>query len=160
MFSRDGIRELHSWTHESLDILLKHVSLVPAELLHTTLVGFGVPMVWKQLVHILEVEEGWVCDLQDKPFTRWHAEECGTMAALLASKQRVRHATQAYLESLSEPQLNTRLAQRPKVWVGELKSPAFILLHVMTHTFHHKGQVVAMLRALGYPAPDTDMQRE
>jgi uncharacterized damage-inducible protein DinB len=43
--------------------------------------------------------------------------------------------------------------------VGELKSPAFILLHVVTHTFHHKGQVVAMLRTLGYPAPDTDLQR-
>jgi uncharacterized damage-inducible protein DinB len=34
-----------------------------------------------------------------------------------------------------------------------------ILLHVITHTFHHKGQVVAMLRVLGHPAPDTDLQR-
>jgi uncharacterized damage-inducible protein DinB len=160
MFGRDGISELHGWTHESLDILLKHVSSVPAELLHTTLVGFGVPTVWKQLVHILEVEEGWVRDLQDEPFTRWRAEDLGSMAALLVGKQRVRHATQAYLGSLSELELNTRVAKRPKVWVGELKSPAFILLHVVTHTFHHKGQVVAMLRTLGYPAPDTDLQRE
>jgi uncharacterized damage-inducible protein DinB len=60
---------------------------------------------------------------------------------------------------LSETQLNTRLTERPTKWFGELKSPAFILLHVITHTFHHKGQVVAMLRMLGYPAPDTDLQR-
>jgi len=160
MFGKDGIRDLHGWTHDSLDILLKHVSPMPAELLHTMLVGFGAPTVWKQLVHILEVEEGWVRGLEDKPLTHWRAEDFGTMAALLAGKQRVQHATQAYLESLSEAQLNTPLVKRPKAWAGELKSPAFILLHVVTHTFHHKGQVVAMLRTLGYPAPDTDMQRE
>ena len=28
---------------------------------------------------------------------------------------------------------------------------------VITHAFHHKGQVVAMLRILGYPAPDKRM---
>jgi uncharacterized damage-inducible protein DinB len=43
-------------------------------------------------------------------------------------------------------------------WGGELRSPAFIVLHVITHAFHHKGQIVAMLRIQGYPAPDTDLQ--
>jgi hypothetical protein len=28
-----------------------------------------------------------------------------------------------------------------------------------THAFHHKGQIVAMLRILGCPAPDTDLQQ-
>jgi uncharacterized damage-inducible protein DinB len=50
------------------------------------------------------------------------------------------------------------LAERPVDWGGELRSPAFILLHVITHAFHHKGQIVSMLRILGYPAPDTDLQ--
>jgi uncharacterized damage-inducible protein DinB len=99
-----------------------------------------VPTVWKQLVHILEVEKGWVCDLQDKPILRWREEECRTMEALLEAKERVRNATRAYLECLGEAQLNTRLAQRPQGWVGSLESPAFILLHVVTHTFHHKGK--------------------
>ena len=80
------------------------------------------------------------------------------MAAMLATKDRIREATRAYLESLTEEQLNTTLAKRPADWGGELRSPAFILLHVITHAFHHKGQIVAMLRILGYPAPDTDLQ--
>jgi uncharacterized damage-inducible protein DinB len=79
---------------------------------------------------------------------------------LLTEKRRILDATRAYLETLGEGQLNTTLAKRPEGWFGELRSPAFILLHVITHTFHHKGQVVAMLRALGHPAPDTDLQRE
>jgi hypothetical protein len=28
-----------------------------------------------------------------------------------------------------------------------------------THAFHHKGQIVATLRILGYPAPDADLQQ-
>jgi len=159
MFTRDGIRELHGWTHQSLDILLEHVSSIPAERLREPLTGFGIATVWKQLLHILEVEEGWVCDLQDKAWARWREEHCKTMDALLANKTRVRDAMGAYLDSLNEMELNRRLTERPREWVGELKSPAFILLHVVTHAFHHKGQVVAMLRILGYPAPDTDLQR-
>lgn len=111
------------------------------------------------IIHILRVEEGWVHDLQDARFAGWGEEDCPTMPALLAAKIRLRDATRIYIESLSEAQLNATLAKRPEAWFGELRSPAFILLHVITHTFHHKGQVVAMLRTLGHPATDTDLQR-
>jgi uncharacterized damage-inducible protein DinB len=160
MFTKSGIRELHSATHESLDILLRHVGSVPTSLLREPLAGFGFQTIWKQLTHILTVEEGWIHDLQDKAFTGWGEEDCPTMTALLAAKNRLRDATHAYIDSLSEPEFNKTLAKRPQGWFGELRSPAFILLHVVTHTFHHKGQVVAMLRMLGHPAPDTDLQRE
>jgi uncharacterized damage-inducible protein DinB len=78
---------------------------------------------------------------------------------LQAAKDRIREATRAYVRDLAEEQLNTTLRQRPVDWGGELRSPAFILLHVITHAFHHKGQIVAMLRILGHPAPDTDLQQ-
>jgi len=41
---------------------------------------------WKQLVHILTCEEGWVHDLQYKAFSGWHDEDCLTMTALRATK--------------------------------------------------------------------------
>ena len=159
MFTRDGIRELHGGMHESLDVLLRHVSTVPDELLRTSLNGFGFPTVWKQLVHILTVEEGWVHDLQYKHFPGWFEQDAPTMVALHRQKRRILEATRAYLDGLGETELNTTLTKRPEGWSGELRSPAFILLHVITHAFHHKGQVVAMLRMLGHPAPDTDLQR-
>src|SRR5262252_10224194 len=130
MFTKDGISALHGWTHESLDVLLRHVSSVPTGVLHNPIAGFGVPTIWKQLVHILEVEEAWVCDLQDKAWTHWRAQECDTVPDLVEAKERVRRATQTYLQSLTETQLNATLTQRPKEWVGPLKSPAFILHHV------------------------------
>jgi uncharacterized damage-inducible protein DinB len=158
MFTKAGIRELHGTMHERLDLLLDHVATVPENLLHESVSGFGHPSVWKQLVHILSCEEGWMHDLQDKEFAGWRSEDVATMTALRATKGRIRDATRVYLEGLTEAQLNTTLAKRPPDWGGELRSPAFILLHVITHAFHHKGQIVAMLRVQGYPAPDTDLQ--
>jgi len=158
MFSKAGIIELHAVTHERLDLLLRHVATVPDDLRHKLIPGFGHPSIWKQLVHILTCEEGWVHDLQNKVFPGWLEEDCRTMAVLQANKDRIREATRTYVSGLAEEQLNTTLAKRPADWGGELRSPAFILLHVVTHVFHHKGQVVAMLRILGYPAPDTDLQ--
>ena len=160
MFTKAGIRELHGATHESLDVLLRHIASVPDRSLREALPGFGFPTVRQQLTHILSVEESWVHNLQNKAFHEAREEDWATMALLLTAKGRVRDATRAYLDSLTETQLNTVLAKRPEVWSGELRSPAFILLHIITHTFHHKGQVVAMLRMLGHPAPDTDLQRE
>jgi uncharacterized damage-inducible protein DinB len=158
MFNRDGIFELYSLMHERMDLLLRHVATVPEELWRKSIPGFGHPTVWKQLVHILTCEEGWVHDLQNEPFEGWSEEDCPTIAALEAANNRIQKETQTYLGGLSEVELNTTLAERPVDWGGELRSPAFILLHVITHAFHHKGQVVAMLRILGYAAPDTDLQ--
>ena len=159
MFIRAGIADLHSAMHERLDLLLGHISTVPDDLRHQPIPGFGHSSIWKRLVHILTCEEGWVHDLQDKKSAGWHEKDCPTMTALLTAKGRIREATRTYLDDLSEEQLNSPLAKRPVDWGGELRSPAFILLHVITHAFHHKGQIVAMLRIVGYPAPDTDLQQ-
>src|SRR5215831_3237996 len=109
MFTKSGITELHKATHESVDMLLDHVATVPDALLRQSLPGFGFPTVWRQLVHILTVEEGWVHDLQFKEFTGWSEEQAPTIEALLAHKSRILAATRAYLDRLSEEQLNTSL---------------------------------------------------
>ena len=158
MFAKSGLEELHRTMHDRLELLLRHAATVPDNLLREPIQGFGHPTIWKQLVHILTCEEGWVHDLQNKPFPGWSEQDCPTIPALLANKSRIQRATQDYLGALTEAQLNTTLSERPIDWGGELRSPAFILLHVITHAFHHKGQVVAMLRIVGHTAPDTDLQ--
>ena len=159
MFTKAGILELHAAMHERLDLLLHHVATVPDELRHKPISGFGHPSIWKQLVHILTCEESWIHDLQNMASPGWGERDCPTMPNLLAAKERIRGATRIYLGDITEEQLNMTLTTRPVDWGGELRSPAFILLHVITHAFHHKGQIVAMLRILGYPAPDTDLQQ-
>ncbi|HZY38927.1 MAG TPA: DinB family protein [Mucilaginibacter sp.] len=38
-------------------------------------------------------------------------------------------------------------------------SPLELFTHVITHEFHHKGQIMTMCRLLGYTPPDTDVIR-
>ena len=79
----------------------------------------------------------------------------------------VRHAPDKVTESMDQAIMEVgegndefvSSVARRRLERGELRSPVFIVLHVKTHTFHHKGQIVAMLRILGYPAPDTDLQQ-
>lgn len=37
------------------------------------------------------------------------------------------------------------------------KTPQQLLIHSITHEYHHKGQIVAMLRLLGYTPKNTDI---
>ncbi len=158
MFTRDGIRALHQWTHARLHIVVEHAAVLSADEFARELPGFGASSVREQLMHILGAEERWVLRLEDRPIRPWSAADFPTAASLRAAKERVMRATEAYLDRLPEAALDVPLARRPQQWIGELRSPAFILHHVMTHAFHHKGQVVAMCRLLGHPAPDTDLQ--
>ena len=159
MFTKSGIIELHATMHERLEFLLSHVATVPENLYHKEISGFGHPSIWKQLVHVLNCEEFWIHSLQDKAFVDWQEGDFPTPESLRDARSRIQNATRSYIADLTEEQLNTTLAKRPVDWGGELRSPAFILLHVITHAFHHKGQIVAMLRIVGYPASDTDLQR-
>ena len=62
-----------------------------------------------------------------------------------------------YLSSLSEQRLITATELHFPDGDIAVRTPALILHHVLTHAFHHKGQIVSMCRILGYPAPDTDL---
>ncbi|MES9774297.1 DinB family protein [Priestia megaterium] len=48
------------------------------------------------------------------------------------------------------------LAWRPEV-NSIRKTPRQLLMHAITHEFHHKGQIVAMLRLLGHIPKHTDI---
>lgn len=94
MFTKSGIFESRGATYESLDIRLRHVSTVPDNPLRQRLTRFGFPTVWRQLVHILSVEEALVHDLQDKPFPGRTEDDFPTMAVLLPAKIRLRGGTE------------------------------------------------------------------
>lgn len=139
---------------------MNHVAGLPPDVLSRPVAGFGRPTVLEQLTHALSAEQAWVQGLQLLPIVRLNAADFATLDDLREAKRSVMATTLAYLDSISDDQFNALLERYPQEWVGPPQTPAFILLHVITHAFHHKGQMVAMLRLLGYPAPETDMQGE
>ena len=159
VFTKEGIRLLHRETHECLDVVFQHAVNIPFGLLTQEIPEAAHGSVRNQMVHVLMTEAAWVCDLQNVSIDEPKPEEFSSLETLLVAKRRVLADTTAYLDGLSETALNREIAFRPKDWVGPLRSPAYILHHVITHVFHHKGQMAMMYRMLGHPIGDTDLQR-
>lgn len=160
MFSKQAIETLHSEMHRRIDDLLDHAERLDQAAFISEMPGFGRTSIRNQLVHVVVTEQFWVNAVQGRTTPRPDYEQFGNVASIRAAKQNVMAKTQKYLTQIDESALNTTLQSVPPQWMGPLRTPAFILCHVITHSFHHKGQVVAMFRLAGHPMGDTDLQRD
>jgi uncharacterized damage-inducible protein DinB len=159
VFTLDGIRKFHGWTHASLSLLLDHLSTIPPGDYTKELPGFGCPTVHRQVVHLFNCEGFWIHVLQGLPYQDRDPADCPVVADARLLQQEVSRQTIAYLSGLSDQQLHADTELRFPDGDAAIRTPALVLHHVFTHAFHHKGQIVAMCRALGHPAPDTDLNQ-
>ncbi|HTB97556.1 MAG TPA: DinB family protein [Terracidiphilus sp.] len=159
MFTIAGIRQLHRWTHSSLGLVLDHLASLPAGDYTREVAGFGFPTLRAQVVHILNCEGFWVHTLQQSPFTDEDQAKRPAVSDARELESKVCANTLAYLSGLTDEQLNTETELHFPDGDITTRTPALILHHMLTHAFHHKGQIVAMCRILGHPAPDTDLNR-
>jgi uncharacterized damage-inducible protein DinB len=157
MFTTDGLLKLRGWAQTSYLTLLDHVATMPWELLLKPLDGFGFPTLRGQLEHISGAEAFWVHVLLGKPWEHWPFDEVPSMEELRRSFDVSYELMRDCISSLGDAELAVpREMAFPGGGTGRF-SPALVVHHVVTHSFHHKGQVVAMCRLLGYPAAETDL---
>jgi uncharacterized damage-inducible protein DinB len=159
VFTVDGIRKLHGWTHSSLGLLLDHVSTIPAADYEKALPAFGHPTLREQVIHVLNCEGFWVRTLQGQRYVGRNPAEFPAVSDARLLQQEVSRRTHSYLSGLTDQQLNNNTELHFPDGGIAIRTPALILHHILTHAFHHKGQIVAMCRALGHPAPDTDLNQ-
>jgi uncharacterized damage-inducible protein DinB len=157
VFTIDGVRKLHGWTHASLNLLLNHLSTMPTADYLKQVPGFGFPTLREQTIHIFNCEGFWVHTLQGLPYADRTIEDCPALADARLLQKDVSQSTHAYLSTLTNQQLNADTKLHFSDGDVAVRTPALVLHHVLTHAFHHKGQIVAMCRILGHPAPDTDL---
>ncbi len=159
MFTVDGVRKFHFWTHDCLSLVLDHLSTIPASDYGKEVPGFGFPTLCQQVIHVFNCEGFWVHAIQGLRFSDRNPSDCPTVAEARLLQREIGEQTLAYLSGLTNERLNSDTELRFPRGDIAVRTPAFILHHVLTHAFHHKGQIVAMCRVLGYPAPDTDLSR-
>jgi uncharacterized damage-inducible protein DinB len=159
LFTVAGMRKLHSWTHSSLSLVLDHLSTIPDSEYVKELSGFGSPTLRAQIIHILNCEGFWIHTLQAVSFEDEAPAAWPTVSDARVLERRVSASTLAYFSGLSDEQLNTDTELHFSDGDKAIRTPALVLHHVLTHAFHHKGQIVAMCRLLGRPAPDTDLNQ-
>jgi uncharacterized damage-inducible protein DinB len=159
VFTVAGIRKLHGWTHASLGILLDHLSTIPQGDYERELPGFGFPTLRSQMIHIFNCEGFWIHTIQALRFEDWAPVDWPGVSDARALQVSVIANTLAYLSTLTDVSLNAETEIHFPDGDSAVRTPALVLHHVLTHAFHHKGQIVSMCRALGHPAGDTDLNQ-
>lgn len=159
MFTVDGIRNFHAWTHASLDLLFDHLNVLSASEYTKDLPGFGYASVHAQVIHLLGCEARWVRRLRSQPTGEWNPAQWPALVDARKLQRGISAQTFDYLTALTDHQLNSNTTLHFPEGDTAVRTPVLVLHHVFTHAFHHKGQIVAMCRILGHPTPDTDLNQ-
>ncbi len=151
MYTAHALFDIHERAHRNLAQLLQHCVPFDAGDLDRKLDGFGYPSVRLQIHHVIGAEEYWVGVLHGRVEADDNDASYPTIATLESYRARVAEATGEYLRGASADELNTA---RPMMTWGhreQVLAPARVILRVVTHLYHHQGQVSAMCRLLGHP---------
>lgn len=110
------------------------------------------------LVHIANVYEFWIARNalnKDILFTNYDSKD--DMNDIIDLFENINMVMVEFLESFKSPEIK----QIEYEINGEQNTTSKLKLftHVITHEFHHKGQILSLSRSLGYTPVDTDIIR-
>jgi uncharacterized damage-inducible protein DinB len=153
----------YKWVIQNRNVLLDFCRELKPEDFTRQLDGFGFQSVREALVHIANCYIAWLGSYillnTRKPIS---SKEEVSQFSLDDIRQRFEQADLYVYEvmELSSEQLNEPIKRKiPWRETGEEISitPLQLLMHTITHEYHHKGQIVAMARQMGYVPPNTDV---
>ena len=136
---------------------MEHCRKFSAEEQSTEHPGFGYPSLIEQLRHIIGAEDYWFSVLQGNWDIEDHAAACNTVAELEERRGIVANQTTDYLMNITDQDLDKldEYATWPDATLRELL-PSMVIMRVISHHIHHRGQAVAICRILRNPAPTMD----
>jgi len=154
VFTLEGIREFHRWTHVNVTMVLDYLVSIPEGDYTREVGGFGFPTLREQVIHILNCEGFWVRSLQGFSYVDREPAAYPEVGDARLMQQEVGEQTVKYLAGLTDEQLNVETRLKFPGGETHLRTPARVLHHIFTHAYRHEGQIVAMCRALGHPPLD------
>jgi uncharacterized damage-inducible protein DinB len=129
----------------------------PEDLTRDAGVSFG--SVLGTLSHTLGSQRLWLSRFLGNPLTsRPGPDEYPDLQAWIAGWEESASHIEAFLAGLSDEQLAS-----PLTWASIPDGAVYTLplwqavIHLVNHTTYHRGQVVSLLRQMGYPVPQTDL---
>jgi uncharacterized damage-inducible protein DinB len=153
MYTSEALLDIHQRCHRSLGLLMEHCRVFDAEHFNRQVEGFGYPTMRLQIHHVIGAQKYWLSVVQDRMNADENDANFQSIDHLEAFRAEVFKATESYLNGASDEALNAR--REMLVWGGKRPAlmPALVILRTQTHIFHHMGQVTAMCRLFGKPAP-------
>jgi uncharacterized damage-inducible protein DinB len=142
--------------HEALGALER----LPVEHL-TVPTGTSFGTVLATMAHVLASEQAWLARFVGAPMERLPQEsDWPDLAAVRAGFEELWPQMEFFMAGLAEAQLLVEIAWTSKSGNSYRRPLWEPLFHMSHHSTYHRGQLTAMLRQLGHPAPPaTDLIR-
>ena len=152
----------YEWVKENREVLLDFCSnMDPNDF--TREMGFGWQSVRDTLVHVANCYHGWLGSYvllrTLEPITpRENLPTIGIeeiRALFEKADAYVNEVLESFVQKMDEPIV------QPIPWRESSEAismtPRKLFMHTVTHEYHHKGQIMAMARQMGYEPPNTDV---
>jgi uncharacterized damage-inducible protein DinB len=148
------LRRINDYLDWANTVTLDAVAALPHDVLHAD-VGISFRSIFGTLVHVFQAERG--------HFGRWSGREDAApsapedLAALRVGWEALATERLAWFGALGEdaPTRVIRWRMRDADHVAALEN---LVLHVMTHSTMHRGQVIGMMRQAGVTPPATGLR--
>jgi len=110
------------------------------------------------LVHIFAADRTWLGRLEGQPTSKFLDPETDLRMDVLENEWPALHRRWLkWLDTQTDATLLEPLGYRDLKGNEHQTPPWQIVLHVVNHATHHRGQVSAMLRAMGHSPPPVDL---
>jgi len=108
------------------------------------------------LVHLVGTNAYWISLLQNRPQEPLRPDDLPTIESIVAVHEEVADRIHHVLANADEGWFTREETFSHPRGKTERLVPAWVTVHMLTHEFHHKGQIAMMARILGYTPPDMD----
>jgi len=156
------IKHEYEWVKQTRQVLLDQCKTLSEKDL-TQAFGFGMQSIRNTLVHVAGCYHAWlgsfVLSETAAPLLTKEAIDKMQVDDIQCYFQQADTYVDAVMEQCSHTFDN--IIEKAPAWNIEAsvvrKTPHQLLIHSITHEFHHKGQIAAMLRLLGLTPNNTDI---
>ncbi|QXV64043.1 DinB family protein [Mucilaginibacter sp. 21P] len=151
--------EQYRLVRSSREALFNYTESIAVGDLNRQLPSFNNESMSSILAHVATTYLSWLVTFaQQQEVDYFNFEDCKDITVTRATFGHVDGVVTGFLESFKQS-LNLSLTLEKRQGVILNLSPLELFTHVITHEFHHKGQLVNMSRQLGYIPVDTDVIR-
>lgn len=109
------------------------------------------------LAHIHFADQIWLSRVVDPSIKPYSPDDPPAIQALDREWRNTQKRWEEWAGSLSDADLNRVVGYKTSQGTPNQTPVWQIILHVVNHATLHRGQVMAMLRRLGFPPPQTDL---
>jgi uncharacterized damage-inducible protein DinB len=136
--------------------LLEFLLSVPQEAFVKPVPEAGGKSLRDHLVHLIGADEFWISLIQNRDYRSFEPAAYSTVEQVLPLIDEVSDRID-HVFSDGDEEWFVREMTISHHGRTEKVIPAMVATHMLTHEFHHKGQIVMIARMLGYEPPDTDL---